>query len=164
MNTPLSHETIKGTKVRYEVTADGYFYARVDGEAIASGTELEKVQKSARARLRQATRKVISVPFITRDFKPAIAKGKHATNEDILVWIDDGSKRGHNTRYSYYRAQVLKPDLSQKQLDRLKKLFAHKAKVQELIQKWEERNTFNLNEAVNEALKALEEPEELEET
>jgi hypothetical protein len=172
MATLINTVSILKTPVGIYVYSDGTFTARLPTKSdeapvvLASGVPTyEGAVRAARKKLKEKQVRV-AVPFTTSDLQPAIARGRHASRPDyILTWVDDGSEKGKSeeiyaphwgTTYSH----VLEPNLTEKDLERIKYLFEHRAKVHarldkvnSLIGEWNRAHSFQLSTAVDAAIK-----------
>lgn len=173
----IATDKLGGSEVEIHCSASGMFsvytkpeYAReptekgtppvstiASGDFITSGSDLGAVKKRARQLLRQRQTRV-AVPFKTLQGYDAIAKGFHRSQRDkILVWIDDPApqykgrgRNEHMVRWS--RREILKPDTTLKDLKERDRLVALATRVNNLITKWRDKHTFDLFQAVQDAL------------
>lgn len=172
MATIINTVRILKTSVDIWVSSDGTFKAVIPNKSdeaphvLASGVPTyDGAVRAARKKLKEKQVRV-AVPFTTSDLQPAIARGRHASRPAyILTWVDDGSEKGKSeeiyaphwgTTYS----MVLKPDLTEKDLKRIKYLFEHRAKVRaqldktnSFIEEWNRAHSFHLASAVDAAIK-----------
>lgn len=147
--------TIRKLYVSIQVSDNGTFYAYDPDEIeIANAPGYDKLISMVDKKLRAHKRVRIAVPFTTELFQPAIAIGKHGRTGAILTHIDDGTIKGQSgSMYGYESRRVLKPNLSQSAIEELKKLKELHLKLEKRLDRWNDRNHFNLNDAVNDEIK-----------
>lgn len=150
----LRTETISGSEVAIEVTATGYFELRVVGQddRLAGGYTLDHAISEARGRLNKQRRKV-KVPFRAPDGTPGVANGIHASTHRILARLN-----GKAEQYGRYD-KVLKPDLPDSEVDRLREMRETWKSLNREIRNFERDNGLDLYEAVEAAIAAEEEAE-----
>jgi hypothetical protein len=163
----IDRKTILDNAVEIHVNTDGQFHVYKQGtrDLIATGESMKQALRNARTEFKKEQIRV-AVPFTYLnggELRPAIARGFHARDSyKILIWVDDGTKEGRNDQiHLYYGTQreVLKPDLSDRDLRLIRKLLERRTKLAELkvqcdglIQKWQDEHVFDLRAAVTEAL------------
>jgi hypothetical protein len=162
--------TILTEQVSFHIGSDGMFTAQNrEGEMLARADSLKRAKRLARFELKKKQVRV-AVPFTMIDYihgtiQNAIAKGRHAASRDrILIWVDDGTENGRSDTVNLYRwgstATYLQGNLPAKAVKRIKYLFEQQQatkdrldKIDELIAKWRDEHTINLNEVLDAALR-----------
>jgi hypothetical protein len=164
----VTTKTILDHQVEIHVDSEGKFLVRErDGHGvIAQGDSMKQALRAARMEYRKQQIRV-AVPFTYLDgpnLYPALARGFHASDRyRLLIWINDGTDEGKNDQvqmYSYGRAtHFLVPDIPEKDLTRIRKLFEREKKLEELtvqckqwIREWQDSHTFDLRAATEQAL------------
>lgn len=92
-----------------------------NGKILGSGESLKSAVAKARTELKKRDVKV-SVPFRLADGRSAIAYGIHQGNGQVLIEFADGSKDSIGGGRGMGRAQILKADTPDEQVQRLGEL------------------------------------------
>lgn len=139
-----------------------------DGDRLAYGPNLANLKGQAKRELRKQVKRV-SVPFITRDGRQAIARGFHAGStsyypKKVLVWIDDGTEKGRNETWGSYqtRGRALSPNTTTEDLEKYLRLLKQRERAAEIVKKWEQKFKYDLVQAVSDELNRMYPPEQQE--
>lgn len=141
-------ETILGVEVEVHANSSGTWQIKQkgDGDVLGHGSTLEQATNNARTTINKNKVK-LHIDFVTREGKRGYATGMHQRSHKILTVI-----QGEKVHLDHYRANVLRADTPNDELDHLKlldeKIEKLNAERQELIAEWK----FDLGEAVKEAI------------